>query len=63
MIKVMIMALCLSSNEATVVSKSVITEIGPGDGKSKGFNYKKHYKKLYLMLMSTTTKMHTTQQE
>jgi hypothetical protein len=45
MIKVMIMALCLSSNEATVVSKSVITEIGPGDGKSKGFNYKKHYKK------------------
>jgi len=46
MIKIMIMALCLSSNEATLVSESVTTEIGPGDGvkkKSKGYNYKKHY--------------------
>lgn len=45
MIKIMIMALCLSSNEATVVSESVITEMWPGDDKLKGFNYKKHYKK------------------
>jgi len=45
MIKVMIMALCLSSNEATVVSKSATTEMWPGDDQPKGFNYKKHYKK------------------
>jgi hypothetical protein len=45
MIKIMIMALCLSSNEATIASESVTTEIWPGNGKSKGYNYKKHYKK------------------
>jgi hypothetical protein len=47
MIKIMIMVLCLSSNEATIVSESTTTEIGPNDRKkSEGYNYKKHYRKL-----------------
>jgi hypothetical protein len=47
MIKSMILAIMIApSTEATTASTTVLTtEIGPGDDRSKGYNYKKHYRK------------------
>ena len=47
MIKSMILAIMIApSTEASTVSTTVLTtEFGIGDDRSKGYNYKKHYRK------------------
>ena len=46
MIKSMILAIMIAPNAEVGTTPTVLTtEIGPGDDKSKGYNYKKHYRK------------------
>lgn len=47
MIKSMILAIMIApSTEATTASTTVLTtEFGIGDDRSKGYNYKKHYRR------------------